>query len=572
MQDHQTPKAEIQIPPSPVVESHDESKRRSPREHPSPNTTTDQAKETASVPKKLLDYPKSAKSPGKLRVSQAREGNQESNLSPKRTPSQKKSSKSPTTPSMAVQEEDQMVDLSPKLIASQQTVSLESISPAKYTEMFGSPQTDAIKSTPDDASALQTEQLSSQQVYYIRQSLLSKRAMSGSWTVLNSYIEDVERILVRTISSGENQSALIVGSAGSGKREIVKKALGHLRTTSSNFRTIYLSGGTITNETEAFREFVQQLLPDGVVGQRAISFFNMYDFLKQLLLERALAKEAVVFIVDDFDAFVGESKQLLLYNLLDWMQSKDVRIALLGISCNFNVLAQFEKRVKSRFSNIQVVVPRHPLKAFLQLLWNAFQLPRDNWPSQILAPTDTYFDKWESSLHHVLFNSQEFWQYLYDLGKPVEVFLRLMHVAITYLTTKSPWICDAHLQLAWNAMFPNHAMNALGGLTTREMTLVLGMIGLERQSKDKYSFEMIFLECQSFYRQHSMKSPPRVDLLRAIDNLLALHVVQELSHQPQQEYRMLKLLIRPKEVLDAIRRKDIACTTFVEQWAMNTLQ
>ncbi|KAH9056169.1 hypothetical protein Ae201684P_021906 [Aphanomyces euteiches] len=480
-----------------------------------------------------------------------------------------------------------MVDLSPKFTSPQQTVSLEPKSPAKYTEMFGSPQPDPIKSTPDDASALQTEQLSSQQVYYIRQSLLSKRAISDSWTVLNSYIEDVERILVRTISSGENQSALIVGSAGSGKREIVKKALGHLRTTSINFHTIYLSGGTITNETEAFREIVQQLLPEGVVGQRAISFFNMYDFLKQLLLEKALAKEAVVFIVDDFDAFVGESKQLLLYNLLDWMQSKDVRIALLGISCNFNVLAQFEKRVKSRFSNIQVVVPRHPLKAILQvmlivyayktyperqLLWNAFQLPRDNWPSHILAPTDTYFDKWESSLHHALFNSQEFWQYLYDLGKPVEVFLRLMQVAITYLTTKSPWMCDAHLQLAWNAMFPNHAMNALRCLTTREMTLVLGMIGLERQSKEKYSFEMIFLECQSFYRQHSMKSPPRVDLLRALDNLLALHVVQELSHQPQQEYRMLKLLIRPKEVLDAIRRKEIACTTFVEQWAMNTLQ
>ncbi len=53
----------------------------------------------------------------------------------------------------------------------------------------------------------------------------------------------------------------------------------------------------------------------------------MYDFLKQLLLEKALSKQAVIFVLDDFDAFAHEnkqSKQMLLYNLLDWMQVDDI--------------------------------------------------------------------------------------------------------------------------------------------------------------------------------------------------------------------------------------------------------
>ncbi|KAF0719191.1 Aste57867_1221 [Aphanomyces stellatus] len=419
--------------------------------------------------------------------------------------------------------------------------------------------------------------LTRQQINCARHLVLTTQPLESAWTGLDAYVVDVQRALERTIVFGENQSALLVGSAGNGKRAIVDKALAQLKAThaaSAVFHPIFLSGSVFLNETEAFREIVQQLVPDGIVGQRSISFFNMYDFLKQLLLEKALAEEAVLFIVDDFDAFVGETKQLLLYNLLDWMQSKDVRIGFLGLSCNFNVLAQFEKRVKSRFSNIQIVIARHPLKTILQLLWIAFQLPRDRWPSHVPPPPDSFFDTWESSLHHVLFDSiehQHHWQYLYDMGKPVQVFLRLMHIAMLSLTTEMPYVGETHLQHAWDTMFPCHAMHALRGLTTREMTLVLGMIGLERQGKVQYSFEMVYFECKAFYRQNALKSPPRIDLVKALDNLLALHVVQETSHQPQPEYRMVKLLLRPSEVLDAIRKKHIACTTFVEQWATNTL-
>jgi hypothetical protein len=50
----------------------------------------------------------------------------------------------------------------------------------------------------------------------------------------------------------------------------------------------------------------------------------MYEYLKSLLAEKAAANEPVMVILDAFEQFAQESrsaKQLLLYNLLDWLQA-----------------------------------------------------------------------------------------------------------------------------------------------------------------------------------------------------------------------------------------------------------
>lgn len=54
-----------------------------------------------------------------------------------------------------------------------------------------------------------------------------------------------------------------------------------------------------------------------------ISYWKMYEYLKELLAEHAAADEPVMIILDSFEKFAqetGSSKQLLLYNLLDWLQ------------------------------------------------------------------------------------------------------------------------------------------------------------------------------------------------------------------------------------------------------------
>lgn len=55
----------------------------------------------------------------------------------------------------------------------------------------------------------------------------------------------------------------------------------------------------------------------------ALAYWNMYEYLKSLLAARAAAGEPVMVVLDAFEQFAlesGSAKQLLLYNLLDWLQ------------------------------------------------------------------------------------------------------------------------------------------------------------------------------------------------------------------------------------------------------------
>lgn len=58
----------------------------------------------------------------------------------------------------------------------------------------------------------------------------------------------------------------------------------------------------------------------------------MYQYLKGLLVAKAAAGEPVIVILDAFERFALEnnnSKQLLLYNVLDWLQVR--RLNCLGL-------------------------------------------------------------------------------------------------------------------------------------------------------------------------------------------------------------------------------------------------
>lgn len=79
-----------------------------------------------------------------------------------------------------------------------------------------------------------------------------------------------------------------------------------------------------------------------------MSYWNMYEDLRALVVA---ADEPVIVVLDHFEQFAvasNNAKQMLLYNLLDWLQAKDVHMGVLGITTDFNVVDNLEKRVRSR--------------------------------------------------------------------------------------------------------------------------------------------------------------------------------------------------------------------------------
>ena len=83
---------------------------------------------------------------------------------------------------------------------------------------------------------------------------------------------------------------------------------------------------------------------------------------EQLLREGRRAALPVVFVLDEFDRFAERPKQKLLYNLFDLMQQPNVTMAVVGLTSRLDPIDLLEKRIKSRFSNRQILLlPPHAL-------------------------------------------------------------------------------------------------------------------------------------------------------------------------------------------------------------------
>jgi origin recognition complex subunit 4 len=162
----------------------------------------------------------------------------------------------------------------------------------------------------------------------------------------------------RTVTSGQNQSGLLIGSAGFGQKQIIASALRELRSRCASggpgFTHVYLNGTILQNEIEAFKELLAQLSRNKSIKHPALSYSSMYSYLRSLLRARAEAGQPVLVVLDGLEHFAhtqASAKQLLLYNLLDWLQFKDVQMGVLGITEDFCIMDSMEKRVRSRYDD-----------------------------------------------------------------------------------------------------------------------------------------------------------------------------------------------------------------------------
>lgn len=75
---------------------------------------------------------------------------------------------------------------------------------------------------------------------------------------------------------------------------------------------------------------------------------------------------AVLFIFEDIDNYVEQTKQVMLYKILDMLQHSPVSFVFLATSMKHDVADSFEKRIKSRFSHRQVLLYSLSLEHYLK--------------------------------------------------------------------------------------------------------------------------------------------------------------------------------------------------------------
>lgn len=190
---------------------------------------------------------------------------------------------------------------------------------------------------------------------------------------LESEYQKVFHLVEQTVTSGEGNSMLVLGSRGCGKTAIVETVLSCLAKEHANdFHVVRLNGFLHTDDRLALREMWRQLGREMNTEEEAGKISSYADTMATLLAllshpeelfgpsgqaDGVTAAKSIVILLDEFDLFVSHPRQTLLYNLFDIAQARKAPIAVIGLTTKVDVTEMLEKRVKSRFSHRYVFVP-----------------------------------------------------------------------------------------------------------------------------------------------------------------------------------------------------------------------
>lgn len=190
---------------------------------------------------------------------------------------------------------------------------------------------------------------------------------------LESEYNKVNHLVEQTVTVGEGNSMLLLGSRGSGKTAVVETIISNLaRDHNNEFHVVRLNGFLHTDDRLALREMWRQLGRETNTEDDAVKVSSYADTMATLLAllshpeelfgtsgngDSVTAAKSIVILLDEFDLFVTHPRQTLLYNLFDIAQARKAPIAVIGLTTKVDVTEMLEKRVKSRFSHRYVYMP-----------------------------------------------------------------------------------------------------------------------------------------------------------------------------------------------------------------------
>lgn len=195
---------------------------------------------------------------------------------------------------------------------------------------------------------------------------------SRAYNASTNQAKELEKMLLNTVARGEGNSCLVIGTIFFEIQFFVESIIKNLSSQQAFF-TVRLDGSVHTDDRIAISEMARQLevkisLPDdGLKRTFADSFATLLGTLQHINLNEQYQfsepglhfhNTPIIILLRDVDCFAQMPRQTLLYNLLDMTQSPITPMAVVATSGRLDCAELFEKRVKSRFSNRLIYVPR----------------------------------------------------------------------------------------------------------------------------------------------------------------------------------------------------------------------
>ncbi|CAI2364244.1 unnamed protein product [Moneuplotes crassus] len=233
----------------------------------------------------------------------------------------------------------------------------------------------------------------------------------------------------------ENQSMILMSRSNTVLHQFISKIRDDLNAklkeedSECDVRTVRINSILTTKETAILNHFAECLGMDSVDKQGLSQEMKerMEDYFKQF------PNIAVIFILENVEYYVENSKQSLLYKILDMLQYAKIKFAFIATSQRVDIIDSFEKRIKSRFSHRQILFYSEDLDTFKECIEDTIQNIGE------YDETSEQGRQFLGSLHDFIMDSEygcsKIFQKLFDKGKDYEFLCRTLKIALSHLNS-----------------------------------------------------------------------------------------------------------------------------------------
>lgn len=350
--------------------------------------------------------------------------------------------------------------------------------------------------------------------------------------------DELYNVFNSVFQNGENNSAMVIGPRGSGKTFMIKKCLDRLRKNliakncSSDFLLVNLSGCFQYDDKSALIEISKQLKLENVINERVFgSFSDSFEFLIRSMRAGNANSKPLLFIMEEFDLFTKNKTQLLLYTILNTIQTSTTPMCLIGVTCRIDVLDLLEKRIKSRFSHRQIYLFNDFSTTKYLTMAKYFILNSEHLKSLKSKYIEPFVDELLDDPKVLkLLNLQ------YDYDKSITTLKRLMLLPCIRMSfLDKDLLKNRDVTIVREEFYKSYALlnidtkfSMLKGVSVLELTLILVMKEMgDLFPEQPFNFDLIFNAYYKFCQKRNwgQQKYEKQIVLKAYEHLISLNFI-----------------------------------------------
>lgn len=193
---------------------------------------------------------------------------------------------------------------------------------------------------------------------------------------------ELQSLIHSIIVHRHSESALLVGASGTGKTMILNSVLESEKQQMKDPKQIKIIelNGLLHNEPKiACQEILDQILDQ---NEKQSNQGSSFDETGEIVLKEFKSQKKIFFLIlNEFDLFatLQRGKQSLLYFLFDMLHHKEIILGIIGKTNRLDCISLLEKRVISRFSQIQIrFFPPDNLVQFLSFIQHRLTISKQS--------------------------------------------------------------------------------------------------------------------------------------------------------------------------------------------------